>query len=138
MSVPRLAHRPSVHMHYAPSESAQGQYPRLLPRGSQALSTPCQRCLLPVLLGLPCSGRPSLHLLTCELPRFVLSSESLSATPTCAHSNSTDIDGHGRAVTRPRIEELCDAQMERLNDGPEELKSGRQDGPEELSRKSLE
>jgi hypothetical protein len=26
-SVPRLAHRPSVHMHYAPSESATGQYP---------------------------------------------------------------------------------------------------------------
>ena len=47
-----------------------------VPRGSQALSTPCQRCLLPVLLGLPCSGRPSLHLLTCESlkPLFVLSS----------------------------------------------------------------
>jgi hypothetical protein len=26
-SVPRLAHRPSVHLHYAPSESATGQYP---------------------------------------------------------------------------------------------------------------
>jgi hypothetical protein len=29
-SVPRLAHRPSVHVHYAPSESATGQYPGLL------------------------------------------------------------------------------------------------------------
>jgi hypothetical protein len=29
-SVPRLAHRPSVHMHYAPSESASGQYPERL------------------------------------------------------------------------------------------------------------
>jgi hypothetical protein len=29
-SVPRLAHRPSVHMHYAPSESATGQYPERL------------------------------------------------------------------------------------------------------------
>jgi hypothetical protein len=29
-SVPRLAHRPSVHKHYAPSESATGQYPERL------------------------------------------------------------------------------------------------------------
>jgi hypothetical protein len=64
-----------------------------VPRGSQALSTPCRRSLLPGLLGLLCSGRPSLLLLTSESlrPRFVLSSESLSATPTCVKRNSTDI-----------------------------------------------
>ena len=63
---------------------------------------------------------------------------ALSAIGTEGRGGSPGPNGHGRAVTRPRIEELCDAQMERLNDGPEELKSGRQDGPEELSRKSLE
>jgi hypothetical protein len=55
-----------------------------VPRGSQALSTP---------------GRPILLLLTSESlrPRFVLSSESLLATPTCAQRNSTDI---GRFAAR--------------------------------------
>ncbi len=70
-----------------------------VPRGSQALSTPCRRCLLPGLSGLLCSGRPSLLQLTSESlrPRFVLSSKSLSATPTCAQCNSTDI---GRIAAR--------------------------------------
>jgi hypothetical protein len=47
-SVPRLAHRPSVHMRYAPSESATGQYPGRL-TGPQypslALSCPTSRAL---------------------------------------------------------------------------------------------
>jgi hypothetical protein len=73
--------------------------PGSVPRGSQALSTPCRRCLLPDLSGLLWGGRPSLLQLTSESlrPRFVLSSESLSATPTCAQRNSTDI---GRVAVR--------------------------------------
>jgi hypothetical protein len=81
-SVPLLAHRPSV-----PSPNLKHTIrvsTGSVPSGSQALSTPCRHCLLPGLSGLLCSGRPSLFQLTCESlrPRFVLSSESLSATPT--------------------------------------------------------
>ena len=56
---------------------------------------------------------------------------ALSAIGTEGRGESPGPNGHGRAVTRPRIEELCDAQMERLN------RLGRQSGPEEPSRKSL-
>jgi hypothetical protein len=54
---------------------------------------------------------------------------ALSAIGTEGRGGSPGPNDHGRAVIRPRIEELCDAQMERLN---------RLEGPEEPSRKSLE
>ena len=40
---------------------------------------------------------------------------ALSAIGTEGRGGSPGPNGHGRAATRPRIEELCDAQMERLN-----------------------
>jgi hypothetical protein len=40
---------------------------------------------------------------------------ALSAIGTEERGGSPGLNGHGRAATRPRIEELCDAQMERLN-----------------------
>jgi hypothetical protein len=53
-SAPRLAHRPSVYMHFAPSESAQVSSPG----SARALSSPLWRCGLIGLLGIICRWYP--------------------------------------------------------------------------------